>query len=150
MNMAAIVGRKDSAVAYVGTTETLKLADKVSNVTTFEFPNPEKTSIDVVDFDSDGAEEEYGTTDYGEVTITQHLVSKEKNSKFQQLCDEDTDVYFNLFIKDKGGAVVVGRKGKGKIKSVEYSDLQVNNAFTVKITLKVNGKVTDVEAEPAE
>lgn len=148
--MAAIVGRKDSAVAYVGTTETLKLADKVSNVTNFEFPKPEKTNIDVTDFDSDGAEEEYGTTDFGEVSIEQHLVSKEKNAKFQQLCDAETDVYFNLFLKNKEGEVIVGRKGKGKVKSIEYTNIQINNAFVVKITLKVNGKVTDVEAEPAE
>lgn len=148
--MAAIVGRKDSAVAYVGIAETLKLADKVSNVTSFEFPKPEKTNIDVTDFDSDGAEEEYGTTDFGEVSIEQHLVSKDKNAKFQKLCDDETDVYFNLFLKDKSGAVIVGRKGKGKVKSIEYTNIQINNAFVVKITLKVNGKVTDVEAEPAE
>lgn len=146
--MAAIVGSKGSVQVYVGTTETLTASDKLAHVTTITFPQTEAEEIDVTDFDSEGKETENGTKDYGNLEITQHLVADEYDN-MQDKLDEDTMVYWQAFTLNKAGDVVIGRKGKGYVKTVAPEGLEVDNAFTVQTTIKVYGKTSKVETLPS-
>ena len=146
--MAAIVGRTGSAVAYVGDSETLTSADKLKNVTTFTLPSAEADEIDVSDFDSVGKETESGDIDYGEVTITQHLNTSDQFDDMQDRIDTGNDVYFALFIKNKADEIVIGRKGKGIVKSVSVDGVERGSAITIQTTIKVSGACTKVTSEP--
>ena len=145
--MAAIVGRTGSVVIYVGESETLTAADKLPHVKTFSVPNSEGSEIDVTDFDSTGKEVEIGLLDYGELQVTQHLNDDEYEVQ-QTRVEEATDVYFAYYIKNKKGEVIVGRTGKGIVKTVTIDGAEMDSAFTVQTTIKVNGKMTKSEAEP--
>lgn len=147
--MAAIVGIKGSVSAYVGTAEALTAEDRMTNVTTVTFPTSEAEEIDVTDFDSEGKETENGDVDYGTVEITQHLNTGDQYDDMQDLVDSGEKITFMIFVKNKAGEIVIGRKGKGTVKSVSPEGLERNSAFTVKTTIKVSGKTEKVEAEPA-
>ncbi len=140
--MAAIVGRKGSAQVFVHSgTGDIALADKVGKLTTFTVPTAEPTEIDVTDFDSDGKEFEYGTIDYGELQVTQHLTSDEYN-KMQGYIDNDTAVKVGFFILNKAGEQVVGRKGDAKVKSCTIEGVEIDGAMTVNTTFKITGATT--------
>ena len=145
--MAAIVGRTGSVVIYVGENEALKLSDKLPYVTTFSVPNSEGTEVDVTDFDSTGKEIETGLLDYGELQITQHLNDNEYEVQ-QTRVEEATDVYFAYYIKNKAGNIIVGRTGKGIVKTVTIDGAEMDSAMTVQTTIKVNGKMTKSTEEP--
>lgn len=145
--MAAIVGRTGSVVIYVGENETLKLSDKLPHVTTFSVPNSEGTEVDVTDFDSTGKEIETGLLDYGELQVTQHLNDNEYEVQ-QTRVEEATDVYFAYYIKNKAGNIIVGRTGKGIVKTVTIDGAEMDSAMTVQTTIKVNGKMTKSTEEP--
>ena len=148
--MAAIVTRKGSCVAYVGSSSTLALADKLTNVYSFTPPQSQAGEIDVTDFDSDAKEFETGMVDGGEVTIVQNLVSAEQYSKMQTFCDAGTTVYFALFVKNKNGDIVVGRQGSGIVKNVNIEGAEAgDNKITFTSTIRVSGAVTSVNAEPS-
>ena len=148
--MAAIVTRKGSCVAYVGTTNQLNGSDKLTNVYSFTTPQSQAGEIDVTDFDSDAKEFETGMIDNGEVTIVQNLVSSEQYSKMQTFCDEGTKVYFELFVKNKNGEVVVGRQGAGVVKSVNVEGAEAgDNKITFTSTIRVSGAVTNISNEPS-
>ena len=145
--MAAIVGRTGSVVIYVGENETLKLSDKLPHVKTFSVPNSEGTEVDVTDFDSTGKETETGLLDYGELQVTQHLNDNEYEVQ-QTRVEEATDVYFAYYIKNKAGNIIVGRTGKGIVKTVIIDGAEMDSAMTVQTTIKVNGKMTKSTEEP--
>lgn len=145
--MAAIVGRTGSVVIYVGENETLKLSDKLPHVKTFSVPNSEGTEVDVTDFDSTGKETETGLLDYGELQVTQHLNDNEYEVQ-QTRVEEATDVYFAYYIKNKAGNIIVGRTGKGIVKTVTIDGAEMDSAITVQTTIKVNGKMTKSTEEP--
>ena len=145
--MAAIVGRTGSVVIYVGENETLKLSDKLPHVKTFSVPNSEGTEVDVTDFDSTGKETETGLLDYGELQVTQHLNDNEYEVQ-QTRVEEATDVYFAYYIKNKAGNIIVGRTGKGIVKTVTIDGAEMDSAMTVQTTIKVNGKMTKSTEEP--
>ena len=145
--MAAIVGRTGSVVIYVGENETLKLSDKLPHVKTFSVPNSEGTEVDVTDFDSTGKETETGLLDYGELQVTQHLNDNEYEVQ-QTRVEEATDVYFAYYIKNKAGNIIVGRTGKGIVKTVTIDGAEMDSAITVQTTIKVNGKLSKIETEP--
>ena len=145
--MAAIVGRTGSVVIYVGENETLKLSDKLPHVKTFSVPNSEGTEVDVTDFDSTGKETETGLLDYGELQVTQHLNDNEYEVQ-QARVEEATDVYFAYYIKNKAGNIIVGRTGKGIVKTVTIDGAEMDSAMTVQTTIKVNGKMTKSTEEP--
>lgn len=137
--MAAIVGRKGSAQVFVHSGNgDIALADKIGKLTTFTVPTAEPTEIDVTDFDSDGKEYEYGTIDYGELQVTQHLTDAEY-STMQGYIDNDTDVKVGFFILKKDGTQAVGRKGNAKVKSCTIEGVEVDGAFTVNTTFKITG-----------
>jgi hypothetical protein len=147
--MAAIVTRKGSCVAYVGAASPLKKIDKLTNVYSFTTPQSQAGEIDVTDFDSEAKEFETGMIDNGEVTIVQNLVSSTQYSKMQTFCDSGTTIHFALFVKDKTGAVVVGRKGTGVVKSVNIEGAEAgDNKMTFTSTIRVSGAVTNITAEP--
>lgn len=140
--MAAIVGRKGSAQVFVHSGNgDIALADKIGKLTTFGVPTAEPTEIDVTDFDSDGKEYEYGTIDYGELTVTQHLTSDEY-STMQGYIDNDTAVKVAFFILNKAGEQVVGRKGDAKVKSCTIEGVEIDGAMTVNTTFKITGATT--------
>ena len=145
--MAAIVGRTGSVVIYVGENEALKLSDKLPHVKTFSVPNSEGTEVDVTDFDSTGKEIETGLLDYGELQVTQHLNDNEYEVQ-QTRVEEATDVYFAYYIKNKAGNIIVGRTGKGIVKTVTIDGAEMDSAMTVQTTIKVNGKMTKSTEEP--
>lgn len=142
--MAAIVGRKGSAQVFVhdGVDQTLAVADKVGKLTTFTVPTAEPTEIDVTDFDSEGKEYEYGTIDYGELQVTQHLTENEYND-MQERIDNDTEVTVGFFILNKAGTQVVGRKGNARVKSCTIEGVEVDGAMTVQTTFKITGKTSE-------
>ena len=146
--MAAIVGRQGTASAYVGNSEVLTAADKLNNVTSFSLPQSEAEEIDVTDFDSVGKEVENGDVDYGELSITQHLNTSDQFDDMQDRIDSGGTVYFQLFIKNKEGNIVIGRKGKGIVKSVQVDGVERGSALTVQTTIKVSGACTKVTNEP--
>lgn len=146
--MAGIVGRKGSAVAYVGTSEVLTQADRMTNVTTFSFPQSEAEEIDTTDFDSTGNEYELGEVEYGELSITQNLNVGEQYDDMQDLVDSGETVYFNVFIKNKAGEIVIGRKGKGVVKSVTPDGIERGSVFTIQTVIKVSGKTSKITEEP--
>ena len=146
--MAAIVGRQGTASAYVGNSEVLTAADKLKNVTSFSLPQSEAEEIDVTDFDSVGKEVENGDVDYGELSITQHLNTSDQIDDMQDRIDSGGTVYFQLFIKNKEGNIVIGRKGKGIVKSVQVDGVERGSALTVQTTIKVSGACTKVTNEP--
>lgn len=140
--MAAIVGRKGSAQVFVHSgSGDITLADKIGKLTTFGVPTAEPTEIDVTDFDSDGKEYEYGTIDYGELTVTQHLTNDEYNT-MQGYIDNDTTVKVAFFIVNAAGSQVVGRQGSAKVKSCTIEGVEVDGAFTVNTTFKITGATT--------
>lgn len=140
--MAAIVGRKGSAQVFVHSGNgDIALADKIGKLTTFTVPTAEPTEIDVTDFDSDGKEFEYGTIDYGELQVTQHLTSDEYNT-MQGYIDNDTAVKVGFFILNKAGEQVVGRKGDAKVKSCTIEGVEIDGAMTVNTTFKITGATT--------
>ena len=137
--MAAIVGRKGSAQVFVHSgSGDIALADKIGKLTTFSVPTAEPTEIDVTDFDSDGKEYEYGTIDYGELTVTQHLTADEYNT-MQGYIDNDTAVKVAFFILNKSDTQVVGRQGNAKVKSCTIEGVEVDGAMTVNTTFKITG-----------
>lgn len=137
--MAAIVGRKGSAQVFVHSgSGDIALADKIGKLTTFSVPTAEPTEIDVTDFDSDGKEYEYGTIDYGELTVTQHLTSDEYNT-MQGYIDNDTAVKVAFFILNKSDTQVVGRQGDAKVKSCTIEGVEIDGAMTVNTTFKITG-----------
>lgn len=146
--MAAIVGRKDTVTCYVGDAEALTVEDKLKNVTTFTLPSSETEEVDVTDFDSEGKEVENGDTDYGTLEITQHLNTADQYDDMQERADSGEIVYFQCFVHDKEGTIVVGRKGKGIVKTVTLEGTERGSALTVKTTIKVSGKVDKAELEP--
>ena len=140
--MAAIVGRKGSAQVFVHSgSGDIALADKIGKLTTFGVPTAEPTEIDVTDFDSDGKEYEYGTIDYGELTVTQHLTADEYNT-MQGYIDNDTAVKVAFFILNKAGTQVVGRQGDAKVKSCTIEGVEIDGAMTVNTTFKITGATT--------
>ena len=140
--MAAIVGRKGSAQVFVHSgSGDIALADKIGKLTTFSVPTAEPTEIDVTDFDSDGKEYEYGTIDYGELTVTQHLTSDEYNT-MQGYIDNDTAVKVAFFILNKSDTQVVGRQGDAKVKSCTIEGVEIDGAMTVNTTFKITGATT--------
>lgn len=147
--MAAIVGRTGSVVIYVGEAEELKSTDRLPHVKTFAVPNSEGTEVDVTDFDSTGKEIETGLLDYGELQVTQHLNDNEYEIQ-QTRVEEATDVYFAYFVKNKAGDIIVGRKGKGIVKTVTIDGAEMDSALTVQTTIKVNGKMTKLVEEPTD
>lgn len=147
--MAAIVTRKGTAVAYVGTTEQLSASNKLAHVYSFDLPSAEADEVDVTDFDSEGKEFEMGMVDYGEVTITQNFASGDIYTTVQDWADNGTTVYFQLFLKDKTGAVVLGRKGTGVVKGITVEGVEAGgNKVTVQTTIRVSGKPVSVTVEP--
>lgn len=147
--MASIVTRKGTATAYVGSSSTITLADKLTNVYSFDIPSASADEIDVTDFDSDGKEFEMGLVDYGEVTITQNFANGDIYETVQDWADDGTTVYFELFLKDKNGTIVLGRKGSGVIKGVTVEGIEAGGSkITVQTTIRVSGKPTNVAAEP--
>ena len=137
--MAAIVGRKGSAQVFVHSgSGDIALADKIGKLTTFSVPTAEPTEIDVTDFDSDGKEYEYGTIDYGELTVTQHLTSDEYNT-MQGYIDNDTAVKVAFFILNKSDTQVVGRQGDAKVTSCTIEGVEIDGAMTVNTTFKITG-----------
>lgn len=145
--MAAVVGRTGSVVIYVGEAEELKQSDRLPHITTFTVPNSEGSEVDVTDFDSTGKEIETGLMDYGELQVTQHLNDNEYEIQETRV-EEATPVYFQYFIKNKSGNVIVGRKGHGIVKTVSVDGAEMDSAFTVQTTIKVNGKMEKVTTEP--
>lgn len=143
-----IVGRKDTAQLYVGITETLTTDNKIGHLTTFQFPQIEKTEIDVTDFDSDGKEVEYGTADYGTLEVSQRLTSEEYNT-MQEWCDNDTELYMQAYIIAVDGSVAVGRKFKGLVQAVALEGVEIDSSVIVNTTIKINGKSSKVEALPS-
>lgn len=140
--MAAIIGSKGSAQVFVHSGNgDIALADKIGKLTTFSVPTAEPTEIDVTDFDSDGKEYEYGTIDYGELTVTQHLTSDEYNT-MQGYIDNDTAVKVAFFILKKDGTQAVGRQGDAKVKSCTIEGVEIDGAMTVNTTFKITGATT--------
>lgn len=145
--MAAVVGLKDLVQVYVGDSENITLADKLVHVKTITFPQSEAEEIDVTDFDSDGKETVQGLIDYGNLEFTQHLTEDEYND-MQDRQDANKVVYFQAFALNTTGAVLIGRKGKGFLKTVAPEGLEMNSAFTVKSTIRVVGATSKVEELP--
>lgn len=143
----AVVCTKKTATIYVGTTEELTAEDRLIHMKTFTIPQAETEMVDVTDFDSDGKEEEPGLTDYGEMQITQHL-TKDEYDDMQTLQEEGTLVYFMFFIHNKAGEVIVGRKGKGTVKTVNIEGVEVGSAVTIQTTIKVKGATAKFTDEP--
>ena len=148
--MAAIVGRAGSVVCYIGETEAIKAADKLAHVTTLSLPSTEVEEIDVTDFDSVGKEVEAGDADYGELQVTQHLNTGNEYDSMYDRISAGTVVYFQCFIKNKEGAVVIGRKGKGVIKACTIEGAERGSAMKVQTTIKVSGELSKVTTEPTE
>lgn len=149
--MAAVVTRKNSCVAYVGSSSPLTAEDKLTNVYSFTPPQSQAGEIDVTDFDSDAKEFETGMIDGGEVTIVQNLVYATQYSKMQTLCDNGTTVYFALFVKNKNGDVVAGRQGSGVVKNVSIEGIEAgDNKITFTSTIRVSGAVTSIATEPGD
>lgn len=148
--MAAVVGRAGSCTAYVGDSETLKVSDKLAHVTTFSLPSIEVEEIDVTDFDSTGKETESGDADYGELQVTQHLNTGDEFDSMYDRIETGSTVYFQVFVKDKQGTIVIGRKGKGIVKTCTVEGLERGSAITVQTTIKVSGSLAKVTSEPAE
>lgn len=140
--MAAIIGRRNSAQVFVHSgTGDIALADKIGKLTTFTVPTAEPTEVDVTDFDSDGKEFEYGTIDYGELQVTQHLTDAEYNT-MQGYIDNDTAVKVGFFILKKDGTPAVGRQGNAKVKSCTIEGVEIDGAMTVNTTFKITGATT--------
>ena len=148
--MAAIVGRAGSVVCYIGENEAIKAADKLAHVTTLSLPSTEVEEIDVTDFDSAGKEVEAGEADYGELQVTQHLNTGSEYDSMYDRISAGTVVYFQCFIKNKEGTVVIGRKGKGVVKSCTIEGTERGSAMTVQTTIKVSGELAKVTTEPTE
>lgn len=146
--MAGIVGSKDSVSAFVGDAEEIRLADRLKNVKSVTFPNAEADEVDVTDFDSTGKETENGDVDYGTLEITQNLVGADQYDKMQERVKSGSTVYFQSFVKNKEGEVVIGLKGKAKVKSVTPEGLERGSVFTLKTVLKISGSTEKVVAEP--
>ena len=141
--MAAIVGRAGSVVCYIGENEAIKASDKLAHVTTLSLPSTEVEEIDVTDFDSAGKEVEAGEADYGELQVTQHLNTGNEYDSMYDRISAGTGVYFQCFIKNKEGTVVIGRKGKGVVKSCTIEGVEVDGAMTVQTTFKITGKTSE-------
>lgn len=148
--MAAIVGRAGSCVCYISENEAIKAADKLAHVTTFSLPSIEVEEIDVTDFDSVGKEVESGDADYGELQVTQNLNTGDEYDSMYDRISAGTVVYFQCFIKNKEGTVVIGRKGKGVVKSCIIEGTQRGSTMTVQTTIKVSGELSKVTTEPTE
>ena len=146
--MAAIVGRKGTATAFLGENAELTAEDRLKNVTTFNLPQSETDEIDVTDFDSEGNETEAGSIDYGEFSVTQHLVDGEQYDKVMGLQESGKHVHFQAFVHKSDGSIAVGRKGEGVITGVSLEGVERGSAFTFTTTVKVSGKTSKVETEP--
>lgn len=147
--MAGIVCTKKTATIYVGDSEALTATDRLVHMKTFTVPQSEAEMVDVTDFDSDGKEEAPGLTDYGELQITQHLTADEYDNMQTRQETGDT-VYFQYYIHNMAGEVIVGRKGKGFVKNVNIEGVEVGGAITIQTTIRVTGKPNSDKNEPTE